>query len=172
MPHKDLEARRKYRNEYRARRIAEDPSYRTRANDARNRQVTLSCAECGEATSGRKGKRFCSESCSTKSRWRAVPEGPTRQLGARPRSGEAWVNANGYRVLYCPEETDSPRGEILEHRLVMQRQLGRRLRPEEWVHHRNGVKTDNRPENLEVVTHATHKGEVVCPHCSGVFAVH
>lgn len=46
-----------------------------------------------------------------------------------------------------------------QHILVMERHIGRRITKEENVHHKNGVKTDNRIENLELMTYAEHTAE-------------
>lgn len=57
----------------------------------------------------------------------------------------------GYAML---RNVDHPRaarsGYVFEHILVMEDLLGRHLVADENVHHRNGVKDDNRPENLEL----------------------
>jgi len=87
---------------------------------------------------------------------------------ANPRTGEKAANWKGGRYLsrgyvyvklstlppseqetFAPMATRNGGTYIPEHRLVVARQLGRALTSEETVHHVNGLKADNRPENLE-----------------------
>lgn len=74
----------------------------------------------------------------------------------RAAAGEGSVNVHGYRVIEAPGHPNANRyGRLYEHRLVMSQLLGRALYPDEVVHHRDGDRLNNRPENLElwIVSH-------------------
>lgn len=63
------------------------------------------------------------------------------------------ITKDGY-VMVLDSKRRAKRGAnryILEHRLVMSSQIGRELKSNEIVHHVNGVRTDNRPENLALL---------------------
>lgn len=82
------------------------------------------------------------------------------------------IDKNGYIWLRKPEHPNANSGgQVAEHRYVMAEHIGRPLCPWENVHHLNGVKGDNRIENLAVVTKKIHKGIVTCPHCEKKFAI-
>jgi hypothetical protein len=62
---------------------------------------------------------------------------------------EWFLNPDGYMASQ-KGSTSNSRKMLLQHRVVMEEHLGRKLLKGENVHHRNGVKHDNRIENLEL----------------------
>lgn len=68
-----------------------------------------------------------------------------------------YMNSDGYVFVSRPEG----KGTIREHHLVMERHLGRSLFPGENVHHLNGVRNDNRIENLELWISSQPSGQRV-----------
>lgn len=91
--------------------------------------------------------RFCTRTCHYAWNRSLKNTAPTRRR----------VTEYGYIRLV---KRDHPRankyGMIFEHRVVAEQMIGRPLRRDEVVHHKNGIKTDNRPENLEVTTNGAH----------------
>ena len=90
--------------------------------------------------------RFCSRACGNPSRGRKAERNGNWRGGRFERSdGYVEVRVGGVYVL--------------EHRAIMAAHVGRDLRTDEHVHHRNGVKSDNRLENLEILSIADHARE-------------
>lgn len=67
--------------------------------------------------------------------------------------------SRGYILIYSPNHPFTNKDKsVMEHRLVVEKHIGRYLTPKEKVHHINRIKTDNRPQNLMAfVNHSAHR---------------
>jgi len=73
-------------------------------------------------------------------------------------NGGRTISYGGYITILCKDHPYADvNGRVKEERLIIEKILGRYLAPGETVHHRNKVKTDNRMENLELMTHHDHQ---------------
>lgn len=91
------------------------------------------------------------------------------------RGGRYTTKRDKYVYIYCPDHPFAKRGGqggggyVLEHRLVMEKHIGRYLTKKEDIHHVNGKKDDNRIKNLMLVSHQKHYKKVICPKCKFKF---
>ena len=112
------------------------------------------CKQCGAKIEfiSRTHQKFCSADCSSNARikYLSIPdclENASRKLDKNI----------GYVRVYCPMHPKSNSwGYVYEHRLIMEGQVGRYLTHDEHVHHINGKRWDNRPENLQLTTASEH----------------
>lgn len=92
------------------------------------------------------------------------PSGRHVNVGAQnPRwKGGRHVHPSGYVFVKNPDHPNANNlGYVREHRLVMEQKLGRLLEKNETVHHLNGIRHDNRPENLAVLLRHEHESHTV-----------
>jgi hypothetical protein len=107
-----------------------------------HKKIPSTCIVCGKKWLGTARKRkFCSQKCVSS----GVHNGNYK--------GGRYVNIQGYVCIWNP--TVHSRYE-LEHRAIMEIHLQRKLTKNEDVHHINGIKTDNRVENLQVMSISDH----------------
>lgn len=113
---------------------------------AHHRQIWAACERCG------------------RERWTALVKGQPKNKRcsacANQRGGITHTSTGYIKIKVKPDDFFFPmvraKNMVLEHRLVMAKHLGRCLTPFETVHHKNGIKEDNRLENLELGTANSH----------------
>jgi hypothetical protein len=88
------------------------------------------------------------------------------------RPGKGWYKQSGYIMQYAPYHPHcNSRGYVQEHRLIIENKLGRYLIPrKELIHHLNGIRDDNRLENLKISNPKDHaKGHIGERNKNGTF---
>lgn len=118
--------------------------------------ICLNCAKTFSAFAHRTDVKFCSHKCYGDN----LKGKPSLMYKGRKKVNKIdrrfWRNGRtnhilGYVLVHTPNHPNAINGKyVLEHRLVMEKHLGRYLKPEEVVHHINEIKDDNRIENLEL----------------------
>ena len=102
------------------------------------------CPNCGASFRPlRSASKYCSRPCM----W-------ANNGGQNAKQECWWINGNGY--VEGRDWENGRQRRVKKHRHEREKHHGRGAMPNEADHHKNGIKTDNRIENLQVLEHAEH----------------
>lgn len=125
-------------------------------------ETWTACPKCGKErwqSNGKRITRLCLQ-CANKEKNVKGENTPGWKGGRRLDAGYVWI--------YSPEHPFANSGSyVAEHRLIMEHKLGRYLTPNEVVHHINGIRSDNRIENLQLLSPSEHSPalNIACRNC-------
>lgn len=123
--------------------------------------LLVDCINCGKKHSrypshiNKMGNNYCSKKCYAESKiGKQLPL--TSPINNHAENNPNWNGGRRYFQGYILIRTGY-REYKREHRLIMEKVIGRELRGDEVVHHINGIKDDNRIENLEIMSKSEHQ---------------
>ena len=121
-----------------------DKWYRAEIKKIWHVYMTKICPVCKEEFLTRHDSHTCSPTCRANLYWKKIP------IEKRWKT-KTIHKSTGYVYL-----RDGSGKNIAEHRYIMSKIIGRELNQAEQVHHINGIRNDNRPENLVLLSRAGH----------------
>lgn len=125
------------------------------------KRKNIICLKCDEK---HYAKGYCKKHYNhLRNRWLSGND-PNIDIRLRNPKGQGGYNGNGYRFITKEHPNayhKSSKNRILEHVYIMSQHLGRPLYAKETVHHINGIRDDNRIENLELWSSSHPPGQRV-----------
>lgn len=120
------------------------------------------CDNCGKnfwrskSNTGKTKNQFCCKDCSNSFKTKLTGKYSSAWKGGKPKHSSGYI-----RVLRPDHPHCDTTNYVLEHRLVMEKELGRYLKSEEIVHHIDHDKSNNDINNLELLDKSSHSKTTV-----------